>query len=279
VETLALDFALGSDGIMTGQLKSSTSSAAFRAVRALWRTGAPASPYQGIHIAALPLDAQLVGDTRYPQGTGYFGGYIGANGVWTAAARFADNILSTIAVTIGADQSIPLHWQLYNNTGSMHGWASSDGSALTGDLTWSKRAQTATTLSYKAGFPAHPLHVQGGRMRSYAANELPLGWPVATGNATAALTFIGASDSLTQPFTITASSALLPVGSPLSLLIQRDQNKFTGTVKVAGRVGQFFGVFIDQIGIGIGHVQIPATTARGAPVLSGQIIITSTSID
>jgi hypothetical protein len=65
----------------------------------------------------------------------------------------------------------------------------------------------------------------------------------------------------------------MPAGSPLSLVIQRDQNKFTGTIKSAGRTGQIYGVFIDQLGIGIGHVQIPASTTRGAPVISGQIIV------
>lgn len=275
VETLALELGLEANGEISGRLQSSAASASLRAVRSPWVGGVQAVAYQGIHVASLLLDASLVGDATYPHGAGYFGGGIGLTGVFNAGARLADNTVSTISVTVGQDGSIPLHWLLYNATGSAHGWARSDGRAMDGDVTWFKRPQTTSTLSYKAGFPVHRLKIQGGRMRSYAKTDVPLGWPAGTSNATASISAIGTAERLAQTFTLTSSSTLMPIGSPLTLSIQRDQNKFTGTIKNAGRTGQIYGVFIDQLGIGIGHVQIPASTTRGAPMQSGVITISS----
>ena len=222
------------DGHLYGTLWTNTSGTSFAGIRSPFINGIQAVNYAGIHIAALPIDPIYEGDRQFPQGTGYFGGSVNLSGVFTAGARFADNSVATISATIGQDGSLPLHWLLYSGTGSVQGWARTDGTTMDGDLTWVKQVQPlkSTTRSYKSGFPAHSLQIKGGRMRSYAKNDIVLGWPQVANNATVSFEDLIATGTVTK-----AASLLMPKGSPFALSVNRDQNKFSGSVSVSAGWG------------------------------------------
>jgi len=270
VPSLTLTFTLNDDATLTGSLITPTAQASVRAVRSPWVNGIQAVHHMGIHIAALPIDSPWVGNLNYPQGTGYFGGGVSLSGVFTAGARFADNTVATVAATIGQDGSIPIHWMLYNGTGSAQGWASSDGKVMAGSVSWVKQPQptNSTTRSYKAGFPLHSLSIRGGRMRTYAASDMVLGWQPSGGNVVVSFEDTVFTGTITK-----AAPLLMPAGSPFALSVNRDQNKFGGLVSINGRKGDCYGVFVDQIGMGVGSVQMPVSTQRNAALLSENVVI------
>lgn len=278
VPTLSLFFYLGfnADVEATGELRSANSHVNFRAVRSPWNTMIQAVHFVGSHVAALTLDPALDGDTTYPQGTGYLEGGINLSGVFTAAARFGDNTVATISTISCQDRTIPFHYLLYGGTGSVQGWASSDGQVMNGDLTWIKLAQPtkSKTRSYKSGFPAHRIGLAGGRRRAYTGNEIVMGLPDVASNAQFTLSLLGAEGDLTNTFRITrTNTAQMEAGSPLSLLINRSQSKFSGAVNYLARKGPCYGVFVDQLGMGVGHIQLPESTASSSPVLSRKIVV------
>gem|GEM_PF-3644928 len=215
-------------------------------------------------------------NTTYPQGTGYLEGGINLSGVFTAAARFADNTVATISTISCQDRTIPFHYLLYGGSGSVQGWAASDGQVINGDLTWIKHAQPARskTRSYRNGFPAHRIGLEGGRRRAYTGNEIVMGLPDQASNAQFTLSLLGLDGDFTNTFRITrTNTAQMEAGSPLSLLINRSQSKFSGTVNYVGRKGACYGVFVDQLGMGLGHIQLPESTASSSPILSRKIVL------
>jgi hypothetical protein len=276
VPTLVLSFAMGPDVHVAGELSSTYSRVNFRAVRSPWNTMIQAVHFVGSHVVALPLDPALEGNTTYPQGTGYLEGGINLSGVFTAAARFADNTVATISTISCQDRTIPFHYLLYGGSGSVQGWAASDGQVINGDLTWIKHAQPARskTRSYRNGFPAHRIGLAGGRRRAYTGNEIVMGLPDQASNAQFTLSLLGLDGDLTNTFRITrTNTAQMEAGSPLSLLINRSQSKFSGTVNYVGRKGACYGVFVDQLGMGVGHIQLPESTASSSPILSRKIVL------
>jgi len=276
VPTLSLSFSVGPDLVVTGKLQSPTSRASIRAVRSPWVGDIRAAHYAGVHIAALPPYAGLEGDNTFPQGTGYIVGGISLSGVFTAGARFADNTVATIATIVCQDRSIPFHYPLYGGIGSAQGWATSDGQTMDGDLIWTKQPQSfrSTTRSYKNGFPAHLLSIVGSRRHIYSGNEILMGLPDQPNNARFTLSLMGDAGDVSQSFRVTnRNAALMPTGSPLSLKLIRDQSKFIGTVNYQGRSGPCYGMFIDRLGYGVGHFQLPESTARNAPLLSRKIVV------
>lgn len=271
-----LSFLIGTDGVLTGGLRGGEAVAAVRAVRSPWTGTIRASNYAGVHLAALPLDPELEGDDAVPQGTGYLAATINLSGSVSATARLSDGTSSTISTIVCQDQSIPFHYLLYSGTGSAQGWASSNGQVINGDLTWAKLPQpeNSSTRSYKAGFEPHRLGLLGGRRSSYTGNQLVLGLPDQPNNAWYSVSLMDGVGDLAQGFRITtARNAQMQTGSPLSLIIDRDLARFSGTINVDGRSGPVSGLFIEQLNAGLGYVIIPESTAADAPLLSRPVTI------
>jgi len=270
-----------STGVLSGDIGSATSRATLRGIHSTWlQRNSATLPYIGVHIAAMFLDEGLKGDMTYPQGTGYFGGNISPAGSYSAGARFADNTVSTVSTSVGQDGSIPLHWPLYNSTGSAQGWTSTDANRMTGEITWFKRPEAPTSKgrSYKAGFPIHRLHVSGGKTRNYGPKEIPLSLPNHPRNAQYAISGLGSLADITGHFRLTVSTAIMQPRAPLKLLINRSQWKFTGTCRIGGQIGQVYGVFIDQLHSGVGHIQLPNNQHTSPSITSGSIEITDLTL-
>jgi hypothetical protein len=158
---------------------------------------------------------------------------------------------------------------------------------MDGEVDWSKHPQTIATRSYKAGFTAHRLGIQGGRMRGYSSpSELVLGWqePFECG-----VDVSDASADMVQNLTLTSGNVFQAVGLPifvgaadaqstqtqytLGLQVIRDQNKFTGTILSPTGTGVCHGIFVNQMALGVGHVQVPESADGDAPLLSSNVVI------
>jgi hypothetical protein len=132
----------------------------------------------------------------YPQGTGYGTLTVTTAGAATWSGKMADGVVSTCSTTMGPNGEVPLHFMLYTNTGSAHGWAQASGTAPNllldsmGTFDWIKSAQTAATLNYKNGFPLHSLTVIGAQyIKPTVASPLVLGIAPATSGTNARLVF------------------------------------------------------------------------------------------
>lgn len=173
-------------------------------VRALaWRGSAPGA-LATTYTAALDIDAPHAGTADpeqanivFPQGNGYGTLTVTTTGTASWSGKMADGTVTTAAVTMGPHGEVPLHFMLYGNTGSAHGWVQASGTDpgqlldTMGTFDWLKNAQTAATLSYKAGFPLHNLTVAGAKyVKPTAASPLVLGLPsTSVGTPNAALAF------------------------------------------------------------------------------------------
>ncbi len=145
-----------------------------------WNAVSNKAPLAAIYTSELALGLALAGTTStpgnvaYPQGTGYGTLTISTSGVATWAGKVADGAVTTASTTMGPTGDVPLHFMLYKNTGSAHGWvtASADSVSnpsnsglrlLDGSLDWMKsQAASSADRSYNAGFLLHSLTVIGG---------------------------------------------------------------------------------------------------------------------
>jgi hypothetical protein len=173
-------------------------------VRALaWRGTAPGA-LATVYTAALDIEAPHAGTADpdqanivFPQGNGYGTLTVTTTGTASWSGKMADGTVTTAAVTMGPHGEVPLHFMLYGNTGSAHGWVQASGADPgqlldnMGTFDWLKAPQTAATLSYKAGFPLHNLTVAGAKyIKPTATSPLVLGLPAtAAGTPNAALAF------------------------------------------------------------------------------------------
>ncbi len=145
-----------------------------------WGHTPPAAELQGSYTALLDFTPNQTpnpsGNPAYPQGYGFATLSVTAKGAtWTG--KLADGSAFTVSnITIGSTGKIPLHAQLYTNTGSAHGWVqiSADSAVptvnagrplLDGSIDWVKAQQPTASANhnYKSGIPLHQLTVAGGK--------------------------------------------------------------------------------------------------------------------
>ncbi len=167
-----------------------------------WRS-APPPALATVFTAALQIDPALAGTADpneahvlYPQGDGFGTLTVTAAGVATWSGHMSDGAATTASVTMGPHGEVPLHFMLYTNTGSAHGWVQASGTDpgqlldSMGTFDWMKGAQTAATLNYKNGFPLHHLTVTGAKyIKPTAASPLVLSIPSVTSGINARLLF------------------------------------------------------------------------------------------
>ncbi|MDB6140014.1 MAG: Delta-60 repeat protein, partial [Verrucomicrobiaceae bacterium] len=167
-----------------------------------WRSGPPAA-LAAVYTAALQIDPALAGtetpheaSIQYPQGDGYGTLTVTAAGAASWSGKMADGTVTTAGVTMGPHGEVPLHFMLYTNTGSAHGWVQASGAEPgqlldnAGTFDWMKNHQTAATLNYKDGFLLHNLSVIGAKyVKPTAASPLVMGIPVAPSGNNARLFF------------------------------------------------------------------------------------------
>ena len=156
-----------------------------------------------VYNAVLQIDSNLAGTASpnqaniiYPQGDGFGSLTVTAAGAATWSGKMADGTATTAAITMGPHGEVPLHFMLYTNTGSAHGWVKASGSDPSqlldtlGTFNWLKKPQTAVTLNYANGFPLHNLSVIGGKyVKPTAASPLVLGLGPVSSGVNAALKF------------------------------------------------------------------------------------------
>ncbi len=169
-----------------------------------WRS-APPPAFATIYTAALEIDPTLKGTADpneahivYPQGDGFGTLTVTTAGAATWSGRMSDGTATTASVTMGPHGEVPLHFMLYTNTGSAHGWVQASGTApnllldnrANFTFDWMKNPQTAVTLNYKGGIPLHSLTVIGASyVKPTVASPLVLSIAPVTSGTNAQLVF------------------------------------------------------------------------------------------
>jgi hypothetical protein len=136
----------------------------------------PATPIGsllGNYTLATKLALGDVGQLTVPQGHCMGGLKVDAKGVATGTLRLSDDTVLTLSAPVGQQGGAVVFALLYGQTGSFTGSLDID-SLATSSLSWFKRAQAATTRSYKAGFGPLTLSVVGDRYAAPATGVLTL---------------------------------------------------------------------------------------------------------
>ncbi len=231
-----------------------------------WNSPSNPAPLAATYTAALILDPSLTGtgtttsNVVYPQGTGYGTLTVTTAGAATWSGKMADGAVTTASTTMGPNGNVPLHFMLYSNTGSAHGWitASADSTSppannglrlLDGSVDWFKsKATTTTDRTYNAGIPLNTLTVSGGEYVKPTTTVLGL-TDNGTGTSDAKLAF--SEGGLTGPAPIvpatmaTAPNVSFRITSTNVLVMPTAANNPTGlTLTLNAATGAFSGTFV-----------------------------------
>ncbi len=222
---LDLSFDLDSQSIL-GRVDDAGESAGVEGFRHVWhpRLNRPAA-YEGYYTAWMDLDATqgLEGVVAVPQGNGYLGLTVPANGTARWVGRLADGSPLASAGFLGPNGEYCVWRGLYGNTGSIIGSGAvvsdpgNDGdfadNAVDGQWDWMKRPQANPRQRvYRDGFGVAASVVQlveGERYSAPARGEILLGLPAVDNNVRVSFTEGGMGDSLTNPdltFTVNAGA-------------------------------------------------------------------------
>lgn len=273
-----------------------------------WLVSAPSTRTGLYNFVIKPLT--LAASTGKPQGHSIGAFTIGNDGTLQVVGRLADNNVFTTTGTLSPTGEVAVYAAPYgNSTGSLHGLmsvvvagAGNVENRITGNLTWSKAAQpaTSTTRSYKNGFATMTLANDGSRYTPVGAAERYLLVPLTT-NPNIELIFTrlfpdnisnsGNSavdpDIFFQVFTPGSGTApLIPTGAgsnPASTTVTinnntgeangtftvTDQDPTKPTGAMVSRTGTWYGIAIRPAGItpmkSFGFFVIPELPAPGFP--------------
>jgi subtilisin-like proprotein convertase family protein len=273
----------------TGTLNST---AAVTAWRNPWGKTAPASAYATKYTFAL----------EPPSGEGWPAGYsTGSVSVTTTGAASwtllpADGTAALKGTTtIAADGSMPFFAPVKTPTGTFVGFlklppSSTPAAAITGSVSWLRRATSSTTYANAAGFGPVDLTPHGGRYSAPSSGTLLLGLPLASNNAQ--LEFdgvdLGTLSAALSPFTFTVAGGnkiALPSSNPtaLKLTATASTGLFSGTFVLTDpnptntsvtvkRTSKFSGVFLPNEGVGAGFFTLPALPGSGTGTCSGSAL-------
>ncbi|MFZ4594757.1 MAG: immunoglobulin domain-containing protein, partial [Verrucomicrobiaceae bacterium] len=154
---------------LTGTLTAGADSLSFSAEL----PAVPVGSLPGNFTFATKLAPADVGLVTVPQGHCFGGLKVDAKGVASGVLRLSDDTLLTLSSPVGQQGGVVVFALLYGKTGSLNG--SLDVDAMTASsLSWFKRAQSASTRSYKEGFGPLTLSVVGDRYTAPAPGVLPL---------------------------------------------------------------------------------------------------------
>ena len=263
-----------------------------------WRNPWSVTPTQAvIYTSELELGHDLSGtgsnpgNLAYPQGAGYGTLSITTAGAATWSGRMADGAVTTCSTTLGPAGQVPLHFMLYTNTGSAHGWvtASADTSTpqannglrlLDGSIDWFKsKAATSADRTYNAGIPLNTLTVIGGEY--VKPTSTVLGLPSGLTNAqlnfsegglTGPAPIVGAVHAADPDvsFGITSANALVmpsvannPAGLTLNLnantgafngsfMLKGDQDPSNAKTSLLTRTVYYYGLLVPRLSVNQG---------------------------
>jgi hypothetical protein len=179
-----------------------------------------------------------------PEGTGFGTVIFGKRSTVRVLGRLADGSAFGSGGGIGPDGEVAVYQPLYRATGSLIGRLQVAGDlaqAVSGDLTWSKVAQTRGT-NYRAGWAAPlDLSARGGKYRPVDGATLPL--DAAPGEAPNASLILqdGGMDAFgvnprTFPVHLISSRRAL-LASPHRLAVNNARGTFSGVVTVDNGAG------------------------------------------
>lgn len=126
-----------------------------------WRNVLPTVDYQGYFTFGMDMPG---GNPTAPQGTGYGSFTIGTNGKLTNAGKLADGIAFSTASFVGPLGEVLVH-QASATADTVVGAldiAPGTPATLTGSVTWSRKAQAATSRLYEDSFGSVTLSPVGG---------------------------------------------------------------------------------------------------------------------
>ena len=236
-----------------------------------WNATTNKSPLAGIYNSELTLDSSVTGtgsnpgNIVYPQGTSFGTLTVTSAGIATWSGKMADGATTTCFTTMGPNGEVPLHFMLYTNTGSAHGWVQATGNDpdllldTMGTFDWMKTKQTAATLSYKNGFALQNLTVVGAKyIKPTAGSPLVMGIGASSSSnaqllfsegGLLALSYVGppavsiaAAANITD---LTNHSAILVTGTATSNSVSLPTpNPATITVTINAGTGAISGSFI-----------------------------------
>lgn len=257
-----------------------------------WTTVAPANAYAGFYTVALET----------PAGSGWPAGYsvgtvaVATTGKVSWSLQPADGTAALKgATTLAADGTLPLFALVKTPAGSFVGAltlpsSSTPAASITGAVSWLRGATTSTTFANAAGFGPLALTLHGGRYAAPALGTVVLGLPATADNTD--LEFggtdvnLGSQASSLDPFTLTLTNAnkvVLPAVNPvaLKLTLKTTTGQFTGGFSlidpaggaVVKRAPKFYGVFLQQEGVGAGFFVLPALPGSGGGTRSGSVLL------
>jgi hypothetical protein len=266
----------------------------------------PATLLAGTYNVALELPESLAGNSAYPQGNGFGTLTIKTNGTVSWTGFMADGATTTCSTALGGSpfftgiNYIPLHFMLYNNTGSAQGWqeimfiphgtvatqpnSMPSEALIDGELDWMKIPQSSASVrSYAAGIALHVQTTLGEKNIPPAPGNVVLGFNPTTNNAQINFYEGGLNPEFSQVFTITTSNSVImpPGNNPKEVKMttfSAANSKFAGnfTLKdpnpISGgkpaelsRKPTFNGVLLRRLGHGVGYFLLGELPSAGPP--------------
>lgn len=273
LDPLDLSLVIANDGTLSGFVTDGASTAELDG----WKMHA--NPERaGIYNVALEPGGS---SHLRPSGSGFGVLKVSAKGTATIKGKLADGTAMTGSSAVAANGKFPWHQMLYKNTGSVQGVLTFGANSITGNADWNKAAQAKTSPNYMDGFTLHGLAVSGGRYVKPGKGEAALGLPSAL---LVRLADGGLEDPyLWLPVTLTDKNTLVAAAESAGLKIKLAYatGLITGTFMVADLEGGkprkmvIAGALIPGEAAGMGHFLLPSSSAKGAPVLSGQVVLDS----
>lgn len=165
--------------------------------------------FQGYHTFGMKLPADRVGDLQVPQGHGFGGLTLSANGTASVVGRTADGGSFTVATLLGPEGDIPLRADFTLAPGALQGMPfvalntpAADDDQVVGALGWTKLAAPVKSKerAYRAGFAGLELAVEGGRYPGVPAGSVVGGLDNQDDNARLAFAEGGLQDGEIEAF-------------------------------------------------------------------------------
>jgi uncharacterized delta-60 repeat protein len=184
--TLSFEIDAPNNRIQTASMQDGADTITFTA----WRDVLPSTDYQGYFTFGMDMPG---GNPTAPQGTGYGSFTIGTNGKLTAAGKLADGIAFSTATFVGLLGEVLVH-QASATADTVVGAldiAPGTPATLTGSVTWSRKAQAASSRLYEDSFGPVTLTPVGGIYEKPLATAPVMGLAYTAGVTTtnASLTF------------------------------------------------------------------------------------------
>lgn len=228
---------------LTGTLTAGADSLSFSAEL----PAVPVGSLPGNYTFATTLAPPDVGLVTVPQGHCWGGLKVDAKGVASGVLRLSDDTLLTLSSPVGQQGGVVVFALLYGKTGSLNG--SLDVDTMTASsLSWFKRAQSASTRSYKEGFGPLTLSVVGDRYTAPASGALLLNATPSVINARLSFANGGAPNPERR---LDVSTIEIASGSPAVAKFSKPNPAITtltltpgsGTTFVPGTTGTLAGTF------------------------------------